>query len=187
MVLATTAWQQARADSCEGYVQGLVSWVNSNSSQDEERFVWFVMESNQAQPNQLTTYVRGRLAHDNCAGNCISGQGKVYIGHQPYSVSNAQHKIPGPFKPLSDESPNLDAPGPSMSVKLDSANPGTLFLSGTQVSQTQCSQDVMYGLEDVPAGQNPQTYTKSFFVISFNKMTAPKKKSPFKVLPKVGQ
>ncbi len=178
--LATLAMTSATASAaqfgvCGPYVQELISWVNSNPDPSTERYVWFVLVSNQARTKQVVAYVHGRLLPENCPAGCVSGQGKTYLINQNYLESNGQHKLTSAFKPLPAEPPKWYEPGPLTKLKLDAGNPGTMYLSGgVQVSQTQCYDDVMYGWEDVPAGQNPQTYPKTLFTVSFNKMTAAK-------------
>lgn len=167
----------AHAGDCAAYVNGLITWVKSNADPSKDRYVWFVLASNQA--NQIVAYSSGRLSYVPGA-DALSGSGNAYLTRPSPSVSNQLHSITTTYAAPPAAPPKFDPPKPGalMSVKLSTASPKTLALSGTKVTQTQCADDVMYGWEDVPPGQNPQTYPKTFFTVSFNKMTAKKPPPP---------
>jgi hypothetical protein len=152
----------ARAESCADLANELLAWVMNRgpSTATEERFVQFVLVSNQAQPNQYAGYSQGRLDH---AFESLYGKAHVYLNPiyfgQPLP-SNPNEKIFA-MDPYGDQVVMVN--------KL-----GEMHIDGVEVKQTQCNDRVIYGWEELPVGQTEGVYPKTFFAMSLRKMSQPK-------------
>ena len=164
-----------RAPAClpSQFTTGLINWVK-NAPANEDRYVWFVLSHSQATVHQMVGHAAGRLDYDASVAR-LRGSGQHYWARQPDSVSTASHTLPTPYvAPAAVHGFTANQQHPEAKVGLREDSPGVLFTQGVRITNTKCADGVMYGWEDVPAGQDPLSYPKTLFVVSFNKMSAPR-------------
>jgi hypothetical protein len=154
----------ARAEGCADLIKEHIGWIKDNPQPlNEDRYVQFALVSNQARPRQIVTYSQGRLDYAVPWFEVLHGEARVYFNPIYFNQSLPSDKI---FA--------VDPQHELQSVILSAMFPGQFSALGALVKQTQCVDGVMYGWEEVPPGEDPQSYAKTFFALSLKKMSEAK-------------
>jgi len=163
VLLSTTVISSvARAQNCADVVKEHLAWITGNPHPfTEERFVQFVLVSNQAWPAQVVTYQQGRLDRlfDSLYGTAQVYLNPIYFSQPLPSDPNAKIFTNGKV-----------SPEPKVVINTQ----GELHAEKTMVVETQCRDGVIYGWEKTPPGEDEATYPKTFFAVSLRKMSQPK-------------